>query len=54
MAHKFFEVRQNSNSIVTIFVVVMSYYSQRKIIGLDQSFPEVQTDLTQVQLFQAC
>ena len=39
MAHKFFKVRQNSYSIVTIFVEVMSHYSQRKIIGLDQSFP---------------
>ncbi len=41
MAHNFFEVRHNSNSIVTNFGEVMSHYSQRKIIGLDQSFPKL-------------
>ena len=39
MTHKFFEVRRNSYSIVTIVGEVMCHFSQREIIGLDQSVP---------------
>ena len=38
MFHNFFEVRRNSDSIAAIFEEVMGHSSQRKIIGLDQSF----------------
>lgn len=34
MAHKFFELRQNSYSIVTIFVEVMSHYPKETSFGL--------------------
>ena len=38
MTHNFFDLRQNSYSIVTNIEEVMGHYSQRKITGLDQSF----------------
>ena len=38
MFHNFFEVSSNSYSIAAIFGEVMGHSSQRKIIGLDQSF----------------
>jgi len=37
MAYNFFEERHNSYSIVTNFGEVISHYSQRKIIELNQS-----------------
>jgi len=38
MLHNFVEVSGNSYSIAATFGEVLEHYSQRKIIGLNQSF----------------